>query len=313
MHSLLLLILPVVALLSTGTAVHADTFLYHYDATCLTDVFTQTQNSSDSWSDVIIFTYNCPTNQNKLITIQEETHPHKFIIKLGENLYYSDGYHRPIIQEVPETVEPEEIQLPQRFLDKVAEQKLKEEQIQFIKQCYGGYGQAALFQAPYAMDWDEFLDYYTTHLDKRHLIDQNCIAQEYVNATALAMYPGKIHDDPEPRQLEERVIDATIATTEDIKISEAKRVLEFACDPQNAHLGLCRAYQEFTGDNRGNPEPIVDTKLYNEWLEGQAARDLTPRDYERTIEASKQIMCDVYMPQYSREGIIPHWLTHCNT
>jgi len=74
-------------------------------------------------------------------------------------------------------------------------------------------------------------------------------------------------------------------------------------------------YEELTGINRGNPEPIVlDTKAYNEYLSVLAASVQTGADLQRTYAKALDAMCDVYMPQYEYmigSDRFPAWMDHC--
>ncbi len=85
-------------------------------------------------------------------------------------------------------------------------------------------------------------------------------------------------------------------------------------------------YQELTGVNRGNPEPIVrDQDAYNEYISDLAASIQTPADTERAYTKALVAMCDTYEEMYKYKvrtyienghtvtdySNYPEWLMHC--
>lgn len=107
----------------------------------------------------------------------------------------------------------------------------------------------------------------------------------------------------------------------DFAAAESKK---YMCNEENLHLKLCSAYMELTGENRGNPEPIIsDQDSYNQYLSDQAGSILTAQDYTNFLVKIKVLQCEEYSERYEhkiRHDVLgnpdysnyPGWLMHCH-
>jgi len=203
--------------------------------------------------------------------------------------------------------------------------------IKSLGECRFGLEGWASFQAQINFTIPDQLPIFTSGLDKDQVKNrlakafEACrIQQDYpLSAQWLNVYEADIFGMQEEAERPGSVLDERrlyeeqrLATPEDIK-AEADRVTypDWYVNP----------YEELTGINRGNPIPIVDELLYNEYLTAQAARDLNERDTERVYEEALKIQCQVYVERYEYKIMtyiengetitdysnFPQWLMHC--
>ncbi len=105
-------------------------------------------------------------------------------------------------------------------------------------------------------------------------------------------------------------------------LNAEKTATDFMCSDEGKALGHC-IKDEFTGVNRGNPNPIIkDLKTYNDYINFKAGQIQTEQDYIDTITAAKEAQCTVHYPIYKHrlqtadnEGgmELPVWLEHCES
>jgi len=96
-------------------------------------------------------------------------------------------------------------------------------------------------------------------------------------------------------------------------LSSQKTARDFMCSDEGKARGLC-SFEEFSGVNRGNPEPIVkDLRSYNDYINFKAGQIQTPQDYTDTIAEAKKAQCVVHYPLYKHKEVLPVWLEHCLT
>jgi len=201
--------------------------------------------------------------------------------------------------------------------------------IEKLGECQFGREGWASFQAQINFTVPVELPIFTSGLDKDRIINE--LARNFEACRGQDEYPLSdqwhnvwLADQFGIKQAEERIgggedtrrlmEEQRTASPEEIK-AEADRVTypDWYVNP----------YEELTGINRGNPEPIVDEKLYNEYLTAQAARDLTAADRERVLNNAILLMCEIYTQQYAHlirtdvlgnlnyEGY-PDWLMQCH-
>lgn len=210
--------------------------------------------------------------------------------------------------------------------------------IEKLGECRFGLEGWAAFQAQINFTVPDELPIFTSGLDKRPLLGK--LAKAFEACRIQKDYPlsQQYEDifladllglDLYKRQqtnfgLDERRLYEEQRTASDEEISKAAQdARDWMCGDENLHLKLCSAYMELQGENRGNPEPIVDEKLYNEYLTAQAARDLTAADREKVLNNAILLMCEIYTQQYAHlirtdalgnvtyEGY-PDWLMQCH-
>ena len=204
-----------------------------------------------------------------------------------------------------------------------------------LGQCQFGDGNWAGIVANYTREVPDELPIFTSGIAKKPLL--KALALHFEECKGKTQYPW-LSDQYENRYLadllgldrfdrpelsfgldERRLYEEQRTASPEEKQAEADRVVypDWYINP----------YEELTGENRGNPEPIVtDQNAYNEYLSDKAGSIITAQDYANFLVDIKQLQCDEYTERYAHKihtylenGITktdysnyPDWLMHCH-
>ncbi len=200
--------------------------------------------------------------------------------------------------------------------------------------CQFGDGVWSGIVANYTREVPDELPIFTSGLDKKPLLGK--LAKSFEECKGKTNYPwlSQQYEDVYLADLigldrfdrpelsfgldERRLYEEQRTATPEEKQAEADRVVypDWYINP----------YEELTGENRGNPEPIIsDHEAYNEYISDLAASIQTPADTERAYRNALIAMCDTYQMQYDYKikryiengqnvtdtSNYPEWLLHC--